>query len=232
MFWGERLMLFVGLFLALLASGLLLGGGYLFGARVGENTRIKLRNKIEGLSNKGLDLQSEVERALQPLRDSAKDNQRFQADIQALLEPIASKERLGDRLNAIRTTAKGGKGLGAILDAMVEEAGFLSAIVSDDGGLPLAANQACQAAEKMAGASALIFVMADRLSKHNDQAPIALTVHDERGHITLHRIFEIVGERYLFSISSDDSRVSPKDVEPALAKIIRVMSPSNVEISS
>ncbi|MBU1899288.1 hypothetical protein KKB55_16220 [Myxococcota bacterium] len=216
----------------MIAGGLLIGAGYLFGVKIGEDARSKLRNKIENLSNKALDLQSEIERALQPLRESTKDNQRFQAEMQAILEPMASKERLGDRLNAIRTTAKGGRGLGAILDAMVEEAGFLSAIVSDDGGLPLAANKSCLEAEELAGASALMFVITDRLSKHKSQSPIAITVHDERGHITVHRIFEVVNERYLFSVSSDDTRLTPKDIEPALSKIIRVMSPNNVEISA
>lgn len=204
----------VAVLIGLGAAVLLLIAGYLAGLRRGAEAREALRAQSIRLFNELTAVQDDLAR-----RSEAQEHS-LRATIEEALAPIVQREQLSLDLSRLKSGAGERRDLTNLLDKIAEAGNFSLVVLSDDDGLPLAANGAAQDADRLAANSSLVLLMADRMSLANQPQPLAIMIHDETNRLTLCRIFQVQDKRVtLTAVASGNERLAPTALDPALGKV-------------
>lgn len=196
----------LALLIGIVAAALLLTAGYLFGVQRGRAARDALRQRLRGGGDG--------------------DDEDLHTAIRELLGPLVRRESLGYDL-AHLDLGSGDRGeLPRLLDDIGERGGFSAVLLSDEAGLPLAASSSSQDLDRLAGASSLVMLVADRLARDSGPAPLAVIVHDEANQQLLSRLFQVGGQTLLLTAVATGTALSPTSLDPALDKIEAVLAPA------
>lgn len=148
------------------------------------------------------------------------------AEVQRVLAPLIERERLAGQLARL-DVGRGTRGeLPRLMDAIASVGGFSSVVLSDEAGLPLAVNQTSTDGDVLAGVWSLLLTVADRIATAGAPVPIALVVHDAANQTILHRLFSSAGSRFLLTAVSRGRSLGPEALDPALAKLERMLAGS------
>lgn len=192
------------------ACGLSLLAGYLFGVRRGVAARDAMRAALAR------------EEALR--RDLATpDAREGLREVERILSPLLEKERVAQAIAGVDLGGGTRVELPRVLDAIAEAAGLSALVLSDDAGLPLAASRGSERAEVLAAVWSQLVVLADRVAASGEPAPVSVRVVDLDGRGLVHRIFTAGRERFLLTAVSRGGAASPEALEPAVAKLERVL---------
>ncbi|HJL20366.1 MAG TPA: hypothetical protein RMH99_32160 [Sandaracinaceae bacterium LLY-WYZ-13_1] len=159
----------------------------------------------------------ELEALVAPLaeRDGARE---METAVRGVLGPFVERERMAQAL--LRLRPGGGLGdLPAVLDGIARAGGFVSVLLSDESGLPVATSRGVVDLEAASGVFSLLLTMADRLERGGAPVPRSLVVQDEDNQCTVHRIFRVGDERYLLSAVTRRGAPTPDALDPALASL-------------
>lgn len=213
-------MTLIPMLIALAAALLLLGAGYLYGARRGSNARERLR---------AINLQ-QVEQLKQLQRFSERDDRRessLRRTIEQVLGPLVERETFSLGLSDLADGAGQHRDLTLMLDRIQEIGHFSAVMISNEEGLPLAADSgARQDVERLAAVSSLMLLMTERIAGPDRPAPRSIMVHDESNVTTLCRIFRVRDQRLSLTAVSEGARLTPTALDPALTRIEALLSPS------
>lgn len=213
-------MTLIPMLIALAAALLLLGAGYLYGARRGSNARERLR---------AINLQ-QVEQLKQLQRFSERDDRRessLRKTIEQVLGPLVERETFSLGLSDLADGAGQHRDLTLMLDRIQEIGHFSAVMISNEEGLPLAADSgARQDVERLAAVSSLMLLMTERIAGPDRPAPRSIMVHDESNVTTLCRIFRVRDQRLSLTAVSEGARLTPTALDPALTRIEALLSPS------
>lgn len=195
-----------------------------------EDEREVLKTRLEGLlsenqsrTSDAATLRADMEKMLAPLLQRGREDQRLRSTVKELLEPLMKRQKLDVDLSSIETSA-GRDALPRLLDGIAAK-GFKTVLLSDDSGLPLAANRDAEGLDRLAGISSILLLLADRMKRDGAPAPLATIVFDESNHVALHRLFRVAGQRLLLSaVSPGAVDLSPTALDPTLAKIEAVLA--------
>jgi predicted regulator of Ras-like GTPase activity (Roadblock/LC7/MglB family) len=188
----------------------------------------ELKVMIEALLRQGDALQ----RTLEPLLQRDKDAEALHTTIQQVLTPLlqqvltplTQRDRLSFALANLQTGSGRRGDLLHLVDQIAEKGGFVTVLLSDEEGLPLAASSNARDLERLAAISSLSLLVADRLAQDKAPTPLAVMVHDAANKLTLCRIFRIGDQRLLLTAVSTDSQLMPTILDPALAKLDILLS--------
>ena len=200
------------------AATLLLTAGYLFGVKQGHHVREHLRRQ-------NLAQAAEIKRLPDPSpRPQNEQDDNLRATIQQVLSPLVQRERLSHELSHLETQLGQGKDLTTLLDQIAEKGNFETVLLGDEAGWPLAASSNTQDLERWGATTSLLLLLADRMSRDNAPAPLALMVLDEANKVTLCRIFRASGQRLSLTAASTGAQLTPTALDPALVKVNAVLS--------
>jgi len=215
---------------ALGAVAAALFAGYLFGVRVSRQANHALRqereaaiSEIEALRHKaGLqapDLRADLAGMLAPLLQREREQRGLGETVQRLLAPMVERERRGLALaEAGRGATRRGE-LPALLESLAERGDFQAVVLSDETGLPLAASKKADQPEVLAACSSLMLTLSDRLKSSGQPDARAMLIRDEAQRLTVHRILNLGGERYVLVAITASPSASPEILDPALPRI-------------
>lgn len=213
-------MTLIDLVAGLAAALLLLTAGWLFGVRRGRADRERLRTLV-----------FEQAREIETGRASADaDADRAQRNLTATIEraiaPLVERDRLSDDLARLDTGEGRRRDLGLLLDRIAEVGNFTTVVLCDEEGLPLAANDKAQAVERHAANSSLVLLLADRMGAGDQAMPLSIMIHDEANTTTLCRLFRVQDRRLTLSAVTSGARLTPTALDPALVKLVGMLSPT------
>lgn len=92
-------------------------------------------------------------------------------------------------------------------------------ILSDDGGLPLAASAGAADVETHSATASLLQMLIDRAERSGTPRPVAVVLEDVTSQLVLHRFFVVDGLRFTLSAVSRGMYLAPGALDPALAKL-------------
>jgi hypothetical protein len=203
------------------AALLLMMASYLFGARRGRDAREKLREQAMRQAREIEILNDEIDNL------SPEDARGLKAAIEGALAMLAAQNR--DRvtldLSKLKTDAGEGRNLTALLDKIAEAGRFEGVVLSDSEGLALASSAGASEVERLAAASTRALIMAERLASGGRPAANAVMLQDESGLTMMFRIFNAQNQRLILATaSSSDGRATPASLDPAVARIVEMLS--------
>ncbi|MGD0641151.1 MAG: hypothetical protein ABSC22_10425 [Roseiarcus sp.] len=207
----------------ILGAALLIGvGGYLFGVRRGYAAREALRAQT-------LRQAQELDSAHAELAQKAhSQEQSLRATIEQALAPFVQRDQLTLDLTRLRLGQGDRRDLTQLLDRIAEAGGFSDVVLSDEEGLPLAANKRARDGDRLAAGSSLILLMVDRIAKSDQAPPQAVLLHGEGGRTTLYRMFRAQDRRLtLTAVAPNDLRLTPSALDPALVGVRRMLASGN-----
>lgn len=147
-------------------------------------------------------------------------------EMQRVLAPLIERERLAGQLARL-DVGRGTRGeLPRVMDAIATVGGFSTVVLSDEAGLPLAVNQGNSDGEQLAGLWSLLLTVADRVAAAGAPVPVAIVVHDAANQTILHRLFTSAGNQFLLTAVSRGRSLAPEALDPALAKLERMLAGS------
>lgn len=189
--------------------------------RQGDALKQEIRTSLASLGRQGVDpdrVQRELQKTLTPLLRREEESRGLQHMMREVLAPLVERDRLGREL----ATLQGGGSLGELprmLDAIAEKGGFSSVILSDDGGLPLAASAGAVDVDAHAATGSLLQTLIDRAERSGAARPRAVVVEDASSQLVLHRFFVVDGLRFTLSAVSRGMYLAPGALDPALASL-------------
>lgn len=228
------------------AVGAALFAGYLWGVRVSRGANRALRNergvaeqeverlrqeaglrqelltKIErtlGDFSSGQSLRADLEGMLAPLLQRERDQRGLGEAVQRLLAPMVERERKGLALAEAGAGATRRGELPALLESLAERGDFQAVVLSDETGLPLAASRRAQQPEVLAACSSLILTLSDRLRSSGEPDVRSVLVRDDAQRLTVHRVLNLGGERYVLVAITSSPGATPEILDPALPRI-------------
>ncbi|MER2606723.1 MAG: hypothetical protein ABTQ29_12885 [Siculibacillus sp.] len=211
-------MTILSLLLGLAAGALLFGAGWLAGVSRGNDARERLRNLtfLQG-------------REMQQMREefgrkSTAQERMLRSTIEQALAPLVQREQLSLDLSQLKTDSGQRRDLTLLLDKIAEVGNFSSVVLSDEEGLPLAANAKAQGIDRQAANSSMILLLADRMSGADRPAPQSILVHDVSNTTTLCRIFAVNDQRLSLSAVTSGARLTPTALDPVLVKVVGMLS--------
>lgn len=172
-------------------------------------------------------LRSDLTTLLAPVLERERDDRELRSAIQHLLTPLVEREQLGYQL-AHLPAGSGERGeLPRLLDDIAAAGGYVTVLLSDGDGLPLAASHNTGDMERLSGTCSLVMLVADRLTRDNASAPSAVTIHDEaNGHI-LCRFFTVADQTLLLTaVAPVATNLGPTALDPALVSVLRLLTPA------
>jgi hypothetical protein len=205
---------------ALTSALVLISAGYLLGARAGRSARAALSARLAAETEHRVRLEGRVSVAGEPL-PAAQD---VRATIEVALAPLLGRERVAHKLAAIRLERTGLSELPAAIDAIAEVGGFQSLVLSDEAGLPIAANTTAKEAELLAGAAAHLQSLAERTVSEDLPRPMAYAVLDEARCTTVHRMFVAGNLRLALSATARGETLLPCALDAALPAVERALA--------
>jgi hypothetical protein len=203
------------------AAILLLTAGYLFGARKGALARDLLRRQAQ-LQAVSLDQLRQ-----QSGQKATEQETSLRTTIQDVLAPLVERERIS--LDLAQLASRGGqrRELVPLLDKIADVGRFETVLLTNEEGLPLAANLAAGHLERLAAASTRLALVADQIAGERGIAPRSVMLRDASDAITLCRMFRVQDQKLTLTALSNDSRLASTALDPALDKIeIALATPS------
>ena len=143
--------------------------------------------------------------------------------VREVLSPMLEKNDLGRELAKVDA----GRGLGElpkVLDAIADKGSFVTVLLSDDDGLPLASSKGSRDIETTAGMSSLFLQLAERAEKSGAPKPLSVAVRDDAGQTTLHRMFAVGATRFMLTAVARGNSLGPDALDPALVKVERALA--------
>jgi hypothetical protein len=174
-------------------------------------------------------LRRDLHKMMTPLLARENDTKGLREMMRELVGPMLEKQRLGKELSQLDT----GTGLGELprlLDQIAEKGGFDTVVLSDDVGLPLGASSRARDVEQIAGFSALLLTVADRIAA-SAAAPVGIVVRDAASQHCLYRIFNVGTARYMLTAVAKGIFLGPEALDPALGKLEKALTKSSEEWS-
>jgi len=209
-------MTIISAIIALGAAMLLLVSGYLFGVRRGRIVR-------ESLRQENLDLALQLAQLRASLsREANEQDATLRATIEQVLTPLIRKEQLSQGLS--QASVGEHRDLTPLLDQIAEKGDFSAVLLSNEEGLPLAANRGTPDLGPLLATASLLLLVADRIAGHQAAAPRAIMIHDETDATTLCRIFRIQGQRLSLTAVTNGARLTPTVLDPALARVDAILT--------
>lgn len=187
----------------------------------------EMQQYLKQMSARPADLDTvrkDLQRMLAPVIERERHDEDLRATVQQLLSPLMQRERLDYELSRL-DLGSGTRGeLPRLLDGIAQKGGFSTVLLSDEAGLPIASNSNARELERLAGLSSLTLLLADRMTRENAPAPLAVLVHDDSNQIMLNRLFQVAGQRLLLTAVSSGSNITTTALDPALAKLDAVLA--------
>lgn len=196
-----------------LSCGLFLLTGYLLGVRLGAAARDELR---AALDRARADADRLASRELPGEGDGLRE-------VQRILSPLLERERVAQSIQHIALGRGTRDELPRLLDAIAAAGGWSAVVLSDDSGLHLAASADAERVEVLAGVWSQLLSLADSVVENGEPAPVSARVSDLDGRVLVHRIFSAGNQRFLLTAVSRGASLGPEALEPAVAKIERVL---------
>ncbi len=193
--------------------------GYLSGAGRGRKERDRLRDDLEQ-ANYEVEVFTKQADALSGmvLRDIQQD---IQSAVENALDRESSSEaELGEIVGDVQSRGQ----LERLLDLIASKGQFLTVLVSDETGLPVATNRDAQDATEIAGLSSALLGFADRTVQVRRPAIASILLYDETKHATMHRIFQAGADRYLLSVVAQRAVLPLTMLDPVLGQIETVLT--------
>lgn len=233
------------------SAALVLTAGYLIGARRGAHARERLwqqslelagglreerqllteqreamraeerRDGLGGLIDLVLKQGEAMQRMLEPLSRRVGEDDKLRSTVEEVLTPLLQRERLGMELGSLAAETGG---LTHLLDQIAEKGRFRVVVLNDDEGLPLASSSNAWDIDRLAGVSAHVSMLVDRLGRAGTPAPLSVMLHDEDNQLTLCRIFRVRDKRLILTAVSSGTGLSTSALDPALGKVDAVLS--------
>lgn len=195
------------------AAILLLSAGYLFGARKGATARDLLRRQVQ-LQAASLDQLREQSRQKATEQDVTLRN-----TIQDVLAPLVERERISLDLAYLASEAGERRELVPLLDRIADVGRFETVLLTNEEGLPLAANSGARHTERLAAAATRMALVAEKIAEADGTAPLSAMLRDSADATTLCRIFRVQDQRLVLTALSNDSRLVSVALDPAVTKI-------------
>jgi hypothetical protein len=195
------------------AAILLLTAGYLFGARQGTLARDQLRRQVQ-LQAASLDQLQE-----QSSHDVIERETSLRSAIQDVLAPLVERERISLDLAQLASRPGRRRELVPLLDRIAEVGRFETVLLTNEEGLPLAANTAGRHTERLAAAATRLSLVAEKVSGEHGVAPLSVMLRDASEATTLCRIFRVQDQTLTLTALSNDPRLASVALDPALAKV-------------
>ncbi len=202
------------------AAILLLSAGYLFGARKGATARDLLRRQVQ-LQAASLDQLREQSRQKATEQDANLRN-----TIQDVLAPLVERERISLDLAQLASEAGERRELVPLLDKIAEVGRFETVLLTNEEGLPLAANSAARHLERLAAAATRMALVAEKIAEAHGAAPLSVMLRDSSDATTLCRIFRVQDQKLTLTALSNDSRLASVALDPAVTKIELALMPA------
>lgn len=195
------------------AAILLLSAGYLFGARKGTTARDLLRRQVQ-LQAASLDQLREQSR-----QKATEQDVTLRSTIQDVLAPLVERERISLDLAHLASEAGERRELVPLLDRIADVGRFETVLLTNEEGLPLAANSGARHAERLAAAATRMALVAEKIADADGTAPLSVMLRDSADATTLCRIFRVQDQRLVLTALSNDSRLVSVALDPAVTKI-------------
>jgi hypothetical protein len=207
---------------ALVASLLLSMAGYLFGLRAGTQERERLRGEVGRLA------------LVTQQRDTPPQSEAdgLRSTIQEVLAPLVERERVSLDLAQFNISVGERRDLSRLLDTIATVGHFKTVLLSNEEGLPLAANRGTRNAERLAASLTRLALVVDQTAGAEGHSPVSILLRDASDATTLCRIFRVRGQRLFFTAQSNDLRLTSTDLDPALTKVEAALSSNDVAISA
>lgn len=164
-------------------------------------------------------IRAELERAVAPMRRQNREDADFRRSMLELLGPLADRQRVGDRLAHLDSDVVDRSRLPQLLDAISQHADLAVCLISDEEGLLLGSGTSDLDVETVAGVSALVFHLRDRIAQSGQPAPTTVVFHDASNRYVLHRIFAVRDQRFLLTAISVEKPMAHTMFDPALRRI-------------
>ena len=152
------------------------------------------------------------------------EDDKLRSTAEKVFTPLLQRERLGMELGSLEAETGDRRGLTHLLDQVAEKGRFRVVVLNDDEGLPLATSSNAWDVDRLAGVSAHVSVLADRLGRAGAPAPLSVMLHDEDNQLTLCRIFRVRDKRLVLTAVSTGAELSTSALDPALGKVDAVLS--------
>ncbi len=230
--------MFVSLILAIFSSIILFGVGYIIGHKSGEQAREELQEQIEHLQNQISELKvRERELELSDKIESLIKNREEESNrlVEKFLEPLLGKERLGEELIKIRDQISSRHNLPEVLELIGKTGGFLSILLCDSTGLPLASSGNFERGgflqETLAGLSSMLIMLSDKFHQVGAVHPKEIILSDQQEQILMNRILKIDGEQYLLMALSQGRLVWPGMLDPVAPIVEEILSKDDWKVT-
>jgi hypothetical protein len=191
-----------------------------------ETLRQDIQGQLATIAKGSPDAESmrrELHKMMTPLLQRENDTKGLREMMRELVGPMLEKQRLGRELSQLET----GTGLGELprlLDSIADKGGFDTVVLSDDVGLPLAASARAHNVEQIAGFSALLITVSDRIASAGVPAPMGIVVRDGAAQHTLYRIFTVGTTRFMLTAVARGLFLGPEALDPALVKLEKALT--------
>lgn len=203
----------ISIIIGLAASVLLLTSGYLYGARRGFQARELLRRQ-------NLEQAQNLTQLRESLSQQTNDQEKsLQNTIQQVLAPLVQREQLSLGLSRLDAGSGQHRDLTPLLDQIARVGNFSTVLLSDEEGLPVAANSSARELDRWLATSSLLLVVADRITASQVAAPQSIVVHDEANSTTLCRFFRVQDQRLSLTAVASGARLTPTALDPAVDKL-------------
>lgn len=203
----------ISLIMGLGATVSLLAAGYLLGVRLGFASRERLRNDNLRLAQELQELDTRLS------HQTSESEKSLRSEIQQLLAPLVQREQLSIGLSQLNAGSSQHRDLTLLLDQIAEIGNFSTVLLSNEEGLPLAANATALEFERLAAISSLLLLMMDKVAGNGLPPLLSIMLHDESNSTTLCRIFRAHEQRLSLTAVSSGARLTPTALDPALAKV-------------
>lgn len=187
--------------------------------------RAELRQGLAGLAQRTTDpdkLQRDLQKLMAPLLRRQDDASGLRDMMRELLEPIVERDRLGKELSNLQE-GDGLRELPRMLDVIADKGSFSTVVLSDDAGLPLAANRSAADVDALAAVASWLITLVHRAERTETARPLSFVVHDSWNQHVIHRVFDVGAQRFTLTAVSRGMQVSPGTLDAALGKIERVL---------
>jgi len=182
------------------------------------------RNDLGSLIDLLLKQGEAIQHMLVPLSRRVVEDDKLRTTVEHLLTPLLQRERLEMELASLHAAEGDRSGLTRLLDQIADKGRFRVVVLTDDEGLPLAASSNAWDLDRLAGISAHVSMLADRLGREGAPAPLSLMVHDEESQVTLCRIFRVHSKRLLLTAVSTSAELTSSALDPALGQVDAALS--------
>jgi predicted regulator of Ras-like GTPase activity (Roadblock/LC7/MglB family) len=247
-------MMLLAALLGTLSALLMLAAGYLFGVRRGAMARERLmeqslgqledlrrerrvlaeqrddkssgllRNDLVKLLELLLQQGNTLQRMLLPLSRGIGEADNLRSKVEQVLSPLMLRERLESALSSVDTGVDHQSDLTLLLNEVAAVGGFRVVVLSDDQGLPLAHSDNAWDLDRIAGMSAFLLVLAERIARDGAPAPLSLMLHDEENTVILCRAFRVRDARLFLTAAAAGVELKPTALDPTLSRVERILS--------